>query len=222
MRSAVAILCGLLATASAAEVRFLAWDEEIATRELAVLADAGTKPVARLHPLQRTDAIEVAPANGVIRLRALDRKIAGGKPLDFPVTLEAGMTHPLVLLLPDPKAPSGLRGLAIEDSATVFPWGTFRLLNATGKSLACAIGKDKRMLPAGWKPIDVPAAGDSPLPVWFALPVEPVKPLYTAVWKPDENLRRLVILAPGNDPRLGPLAVKVILEDRRGLPLAAP
>ena len=114
------------------------------------------------------------------------------------------------------------RSLAIEDSSGSFPWGSFRMLNATGKDLACGIGKQSKMIPAGWKPVDMKPAGDKPVSVWFALPVKPVKPFYSAVWPLDPDKRRLVILIPGTDPRLGPLTLKVIPEDRPEEPGTAP
>jgi len=197
------------------ELSFLAWDETIAAGRFAVLEGADTKEIKNLHPLQRSAAVSASPAEGTIRLRALDKKSAEGKPIDFAVKIDAAITHPLVLLLPDAKAPAGVTGLVIEDNTTSFPWGSFRLLNATGKSMAFGLGTERKMLPAGWKPVDVKPSGSQPLPVWFALPVEPVKPLYTAVWPVDPNTRRLVILVPSTEARLGPLALKVIPEDRR-------
>ena len=45
--------------------------------------------------------------------------------------------------------------------------------------------------------------------------------IYSAVWEYDSELRMLVFLVPGDDPRLGPVGMKMIPEDRRLAKLAA-
>ncbi len=218
-------LCCLLASllpADALEVRFLAWDEEVATREIVVPDGRSQKALRHLHPLQRTDGVASKIVKGSLTLQTPDRKDAGGKPVTFSVKVDDAITHPLVLLLPDEKAPSGLQGLAIEDSATAFPWGSFRVLNATGQALGIGLGTQRKPLPAGWQPVDLLPAGDLPLPVFLVASAEPKQPLYTSVWKPDPDLRRLVIVLLGSEPRLGPLALKVIPEDRRALAASLP
>ncbi len=224
MKSIVSCFCALLvASGSAAlalDVRFLAWDEDIAAREVAVADGEKVTEIENLHPLQRTEAISTTPAEGVLLVRALDKKTPEGKPLDLQVKL-GGMSKPLVLLLPDAKAPTGLRGFAIEDDSSSFPWGSFRVLNATGKALAMGLGNQRAKLPAGWQPVVVKPSGEKAQPVWFAAMDNLKKPLYSGVWKPDADLRRLVIVVPGTDARLGPLALKVIPEDRKALAAVA-
>jgi hypothetical protein len=224
--SRACLLCCLwfasLLSADAIEVRFLAWDDEVAAREIALIDGGREKCLKHLHPLQRTDGMSSKPVAGALTLRALDRKDVTGKPVIFTVKVDKLIDQPLVLLLPDPKTPSGLIGLAIDDSTAAFPWGTFRVLNATGKALGIGLGTQRKSLPAGWKPVDLLPAGDVPLPVILVTSSEPAQPLYTSVWKPDSDLRRLVIVIPGTEPRLGPLALKVIPEDRRALAAVVP
>jgi hypothetical protein len=203
--------------AAALEVRFLAWDEPTAARQIAIAAGQGESPVKGLHPLQRTNSIAATLTEGNLTLRALDRKDAAGKAVDFTVKVGETMTQPLVLLLPDAKAPGGLRGFAIEDNSTSFPWGTFRILNATGKPLEVVLGTLRKQLPPSWQPVDLRPGGDKALPVSLASMEAPRKPLYTGVWKPENDVRRLVFVVPGTDARLGPLALKVIPEDRQSL-----
>lgn len=217
----LALLLASASSALALEVRFLAWDEEIAVRKVAVMEGDKAHEIKGLHPLQRTDELGSKLVGGTLTVRALDRKSAEGKVLDLPVKVGTGMTHPLILLLPDQKAPTGLRGFAIEDDSASFPWGSFRILNATGKALSMGMGEERKQLPAGWQPVDLKPAGDKPLPVWFATAEAPKAPLYTGVWKPEGDIRRLVILVPGTEARLGPLALKVIPEDRRSLATVA-
>lgn len=225
MKSLLLSVVGLLLAASSVHAipfRFLAWDDEVATRKLAVVKGGDTAAIEQLHPLQRTPSVNAVPAEGgQLVLRALDRKNAEGKDIDFDVKVAANLKNPLVLLLPDAKAPSGLRGFAIEDSNDAFPWGAFRVLNATGKPLAIALGNIRKNLPAGWVPVDLKPEGEKPLPVVVVDPKDAKKALYSAVWPINADLRRLVIVVPGTDPRLGPLALKVIPEDRRDLAVAA-
>lgn len=219
-RCLVPILIAASPVATALEVRFLAWDEPIAARQIAVTGSQSESAVKGLHPLQRTNAVGATLTEGNLTLRALDRKTPEGKPVDFSVKVGDSMTHPLVLLLPDAKAPSGLRGFALEDNSTSFPWGTFRILNATGKPLEVVLGTIHKQLPPAWQPVDLRPGGDKALPVSVASTDAPRKPLYTGVWKPENDVRRLVFVVPGTDVRLGPIALKVIPEDREALAAA--
>jgi hypothetical protein len=217
LRCLIPLLLAATPVVQALEVRFLAWDESTATRQIAVAGGQGESAVKGLHPLQRTTAVAATLTEGNLALRALDRKDAAGKPVDFTVRVGDAMTQPLVLLLPDAKAASGLRGFAIEDNSTSFPWGTFRILNATGKPLEVVLGTIRKQLPPSWTPVDLRPGGDKALPVSLASMDAPRKPLYTSVWKPENDVRRLVFVVPGTDARLGPLALKVIPEDRQSL-----
>lgn len=225
MKSLIFQVVGLLLAASSVHAlpfRFLAWDDEVAARKLAVVKGGETAAIEQLHPLQRSLSVAAAPGDdGQVVLRALDRKNDEGKEIDFSVKVAGGIQKPLVLLLPDAKAPSGIRGFAIEDSDNAFPWGGFRVLNATGKPLAIALGNVRKNLPAGWVPVDLKPDGAKPVPVVVVDPKDTKKALYSAVWPLNADLRRLVIVVPGTDPRLGPLALKVIPEDRRDLAVAA-
>lgn len=228
-RLIVALLACLLPTAARAlEFRFLAWDEKVAARPLAVLGSGdegkGETTIKDLHPLKRSPAVDAKLKEANLLLRVLDKKDAEGKPVDFSVQVAANLTRPLVLLLPDAKAASGLRGFVLEDDVANFPWGSFRFLNGTGKDLGVALGSMSKPLAAGWIPLDFLPGGDKPLPVEIAIKDKNLpapKPAYSAVWKADPNVRRLVFLIPGTEPRLGPLAIKIIPEDRKALDIEA-
>ena len=221
MKPIVSCFCALFFASSpallAVDVRFLAWDQDIAARQVAVADGEKQTEIKDLHPLQRTEAIGTPAAEGIVTVRSLDKKSPEGKPLALQVKIGTSMSKPLILLLPDPKAPTGLRGFAIEDDSTSFPWGSFRVLNATGKTMYMGFGTQRKQLPAGWQPVDVKPAAIQPAPVWFAATNSPQNPLYSSVWTPDADIRRLVIVVPGTEARLGPLALKVIPEDRKSL-----
>ncbi len=207
------VLAGPLA-AQAVNARFLPWDDEIAGRELAAVSGGKLQPITGLHPLQRSPAVKVTPTEGRIVVRALDKPGDGDKPAEFEVKLAPGMKRPLVIFMPDPKSPTGLRGQAFEDATDRFAWGSYRLINITGKPLLMSIGKNVHKLPSGWTPVDIPFPGDKPLPVIFVLEEDKTNHLWTGVWEPDPQLRKLVIVVPSEDRRLGALALKVIPEDR--------
>ncbi len=217
LRCFVLLLIVTSPAAHALEVRFLAWDDPTATRQIAVAGSQGENEIEGLHPLQRTASMGATLAGGNLTIRALDRKDDAGKPMDFKVEVGDTMTRPLVLILPDGKAASGLRGFAIEDDSASFPWGTFRMLNATGKPLDVVLGTIRKQLPPAWKPVDLRPGGEKALAVSVASPDSPRKPLYTGVWTPENDVRRLVFVVPGTDSRLGPIALKVIPEDRHAL-----
>ena len=200
-------------------VRFLAWDEQIASRKLA----ASTQEIAGLHPLQRTTGYKVTVEEGVCQIQAVDKKNEKGEPTPLAIKIPAGMLRPLIILLPKPDAPSGLTALAIEDDESSLKWGDIRAFNSTARELAMAVGSSGKVLPSGWQPVDFQPQADNTVPVLIALPEELRKSpdsrqlLYSTVWTGDSNVRALAIIVPGTDVRLGPLAVKVITEDRRVL-----
>ncbi|WP_193211389.1 hypothetical protein [Luteolibacter marinus] len=203
------------------EVRFLAWNDEIAERKLST--SGKNDEIEGLHPLERTRDYKVEVEEGAFKLMALD-KAAGeeGVPA-LTVKLKEGMLHPLVLLLPNPGASTGLSAMVIEDDASSFKWGSVRAFNATPRNLALSIGDTGKLLPKGWKPVDYQPAPDKTLPVTILLPEELKKAaskrslLFSTVWTGESDVRALTIIVPGTDPRLGPVAVKVITEDRRVL-----
>lgn len=219
-----AVSLALIAQLHAIPVRFLAWDPAVAGRKVSlVTGDTSAVPIENLHPLQRTRSLNATPGDdGGMKLRTLDKTDADGKPAELVVKIQSTFTKPLVLLLPDDKAPSGLRGFVIEDSEGNFAWGSFRILNATGKGLAIALGSEKKLLPASWTPIDLKPSGDKAVPVIVVAQSDSKTALFSGVWKPDADLRRLVIILPSTDVRNGPLALKVIPEDRTAKENAPP
>ena len=80
-------------------------------------------------------------------LLALDRLDEEGNPKFERVAVPQGMKRPLMLLLSDPKAPTGLKPLLIEDDSADFPWISIRLINTTGKKMAFTYEKKARILP---------------------------------------------------------------------------
>lgn len=194
------------------ELRFLAWDEKIAARSIALVARKKHTPIPNLHPLQRTEPLKAQPVDGRLQLIALDHPQP--ETATFSVPLPAQAECLLVLLLPDPKAPCGLRGLALEDSPKSFPWGSFRLFNATDREVLMRMGKVVKALPSGFTPVDFTAPALGNHPVLIAPRDTPEQPFYSSIWTADPDSRRLIVLLPSTDTRLGHLTLKVIPEQR--------
>lgn len=219
----VAIVLGSLSSLSAYPLRVLAWDEVIAARKLAIVHSKGNEALTDLHPFQRSKVFQITVAEGTPAvIQALDKTDPEGKPAVAEIKIPEGMNKPLLILLPDPKAPSGLRLLALEDDLTGFKWGSIRLVNATGKKLVFKWEKSLMAVPAAWTPIQVvPGGADRNMQIQLFLHDQPDPPLYSAVWEHRETYRNLVFIMPAEDPRLGPVAFKFINEDRRVLEVEA-
>lgn len=209
-------LAGLLpGQASEREMRFLAWDEAVAEQPLAVVSgDSGDRrtEIENLHPLRRSEPVKARPVEGRLGLVALDHD--DPESARFSVAIPEADGQLLVLLVPDSEAPSGLRGFAIQDSPEDFPWGSFRVINATDRPVIMRLGEEVKLLPAGFKPVDFDAPPDGNHPVLLAARDEPERPVYSSVWTADAEARRLVIIVPGQEVRLGRVALKVIPESR--------
>ena len=206
------VLHGSLA---AAPFRFLAWDDAMATRKLGVKSGEEVIEVKDLHSLKRTKPVNV---NGEKppQLVALDRLDAQGKPAAVEIKMPADMQSPLVLVIPDPNHPTGIRPFAIEDNTARFKWGSIRVLNATGKAVMMKVDKAVAELPPAWTPVDIdPGGAVRNVPVLAALKDKPTEFLYSAVWEHDPNVRELVIIVPGLNARTGVLEYKVIPENRK-------
>ncbi len=213
------VLVGLAQLAAMAEgalaVRVLAWDEQIAERKLSLLNGDALVAILNMHPQKRTDLIRLKGEGGLI-VRATDKGNGpDGKPLELRCTVAAEIKRPLLLLLPDEKHPTGLRGIVIDDGTDGFGWGSYRFFNTTAKEMVVQFEQKAIRVPGGWKPVTFPLAGEPRgLGVRVALAETIEQPLYSAVWEFDPNVRTVVFMVPGSDPRLSPVAFKAIPEDK--------
>jgi len=221
-----ALLCGLfasLATLHAIPIKFLPWDDTIAARKIAFNDGKDVTELQDLHPDKRSKAHNWAGGEVPPVLVALDRTSPDGKPVTVPVKLTAGIQSPLVLILPDPAHPSGLRSYVVEDGSGSFGWGTLRFINATGKELLVRQDKQIKKLPKTWVATDFAPGGDSRnMGIQLASPDDLTAILYSAVWEHDPNVRKLVIVLPGTDARSGVVDLKIIPEDRRSMAPVTP
>lgn len=223
--SFLSLLLGVLALHSslqAAPIRFLPWDDGIATRKVGLQSAKGVTEITDLHPDKRTAPIDGTAGEVPLQLVALDRTSPDGKPVMVELKSINGMQAPLVLILPDPKHPTGLRPFVIEDNSTSFGWGTIRFINATGKALLIRQDQVIKALPEAWTPVDVdPGGAARNMSVQMVARDNLKDILYSAVWEHSPDVRKLVFVLPGADVRTGAVDFKVIPEDRRIIAAAA-
>lgn len=203
---------------AAPEIRVLAWDGAVAARELALVSGKSSTPITGMHPLKRSPRLRSVGA-GPYAVRALDKGTgADGKPIQIACAIPETMRHALLLLMPDEAHPTGIRPLVIDDNPAGFRWGSYRFLNTTPRELFAELDGRAVRVPPGWKPIDVPLAGEPRgFGVRIGLVEAPDQPLYTAVWEHEADVRTLVFMVPGTDARTGPLAFKAVPENRVAL-----
>lgn len=200
--------------------RVLAWDEVIAARKLALVSGGSSVLITNMHPSKRTGPLKIK-GSGPYVVRALDKGPGpDGKPLDRACPIPEGIKVPLLVILPDESHPTGVRLLIVDDDPTGFRWGSYRFLNASPKELVVQMEKKAIRVPTGWKPVDLDLGGETRgIGARVALSEAIEKPLYSAVWEYNTDIRILCFLVPGTDPRLSPVDFKAIPEDRTSLRL---
>ncbi len=197
-------------------LRVLAWDETVVGRKLGLQHSKGTEELKDLHPLSRSEIFDVkASEETPPRIVALDRLDDKGQPLADGIRLPANSKNPLLLLIPDPKAATGIRIMVVEDNIAGFNWGTVRLVNVTGKKLLFKYDENVSALPESWKPVDVRPGGSSRnVQVLMALADNPDELLYSAIWEHKDTERRLVFVIPNQGQGQGPVSFKFIIESQ--------
>lgn len=136
-------------------------------------------------------------------------------PAAEPIKIPANVKHPLALLMPNPKSPTGISVVVLEDDPAGFQWGTIRLVNATGKSLLFKCEKKVSTLPAGWTPVDISPGGQRRnMEVALGLKEQPKNVLFSAIWEHRDDQRQLVFVVPNKDAGESPLDFKFILENK--------
>ncbi len=210
---AILCICGVVRADS---VRFIPLNEEIAALKIAVKDAKKTTNIKDLNTLKRSTAYPYTIGETSLQLVALDRKAADGKPESVGISIASNIQSPLVLILPDPQHPSGLRAIATDDSMAAFPWGSIRFFNTTGNPLTIRFGNELKPLPEGDKVVDIKPDGPARrLGVQLFMPEKPDEILYSAVWEHDPQVRKLIFMLPGTKPQAKAVELKIIPEDQR-------
>lgn len=222
MRRFLLFLLAATTITHAAPLRALAWNEEIAARDLAIIAGASSVKLQDLHPTKRTSPLPIKRSAEMF-IRALDKPaLPDNRPCQIPCKVPESMTHPLLVILPDESHPTGLSILVVDDNPAGFKWGSHRFINTTPKSLLIRMENRVVKIPEGWKPVDVTLEGSTRgIPVLIALEEHSDQALYSAVWEHNTDIRTLCFLVPGTDTRESPVAFKSIPEDRLVVELEA-
>lgn len=204
---------------AAPPIRVLAWDAEIAARPLALVCGESVVEIREMHPEKRTPMFRLS-GDGPVKIRVMDLKNAEGKAIERVCDIPGSVSRPLLVLMPDKADPSGLRVFVFNDDPAGFRWGSYRFLNATPKELVVQLEKKAIKVPTGWKPVDLDLGGETRgVGARVALSEAIQKPLYSAVWEYDTGIRILCFIVPSTDPRLGPVTMKAVSEDKRTLEL---
>lgn len=214
--SAVALL-GSSAALIAKPVRFVPMNQEIAALNLSVRDSKGTQPIKDLNPGKRSSSYDCVTDEPPLVLVLVNDQDPEAKPESVAIPLTAEMKSPLVVILPDPDHPSGLRTVAVDEGKGGFPWGALRFLNTTDLSLMLRYGTDEvKPLAAANSTLDVASAGDARnVGIQLFKEENENEILYSAVWQHDPNIRKLVVLVAGADPTTRPLELVIIPEDQR-------
>jgi hypothetical protein len=195
-------------------LRVLAWDQDVAERQLAISSGKDATELKDLHPLSRSAKINVS-IDPPPSLQALDKKDAKGVPAAEPIKIPANVKHPLALLMPNPKSPTGISIVVLEDDPAGFQWGTIRLVNATGKGLLFKCEDKVNALPAGWTPVDVSPGGKRRnMEVALGLKDQPKSVLFSSIWEYRDDQRQLIFVVPNKDVGESPVDFKFILENK--------
>ncbi len=200
--------------------KILAWDESVAQRKLAWVAGEKLQLIEDLSERSRTSRLPMPAEGKPMILRALDTPSATAKPplphTDMVIPNPQGITRPLILLLPDKKAATGLRLLVVDDSQQGFGWGSAKIFNTFGANILIKCGEKVARLPANWTPVLVrpDLKPDAATQVQMAFEKEANKLLYDSVWNITDQTRILAFIIKPEDLRQGELGVKMISESR--------
>lgn len=205
---------GFSGSLRAASVRFLPLDEEIAARKLSFRGAKKAVKIKDLSAQKRSAPYSFASGKTSLELVVLDREGANGKPTTLAIALPPKIASPLILILSDPTAPTGLRAIAVEDSGAGFPWGSLRLVNTTGTPLSFSYGGEIKQVSETNAALDiVPGGVGHNMGVQLFRQEDPKAVLYSAVWEHDPNIRKLIFILSGADSQS--LVLKIIPEDKR-------
>ncbi|MGJ8658053.1 MAG: hypothetical protein ACSHX6_16520 [Akkermansiaceae bacterium] len=206
-------------TLQAAQLHVLAWNQSISKRDLAIATgtkESKSEPVLGMHHLARSQPIKISLKAENLHIQVNDRSSAEGTPLTIPLNIPENITRPLILIIPDKESPAGIKPIIIDDSAANFKWGTFRFINVTSEALVFRYDKKNILVATGWKPVDVlPGGKGRNIAASFYLRKNlKSPPLYSSIWKHQDNLRQLVLIVPSKDKSRSLLDFKFITENR--------
>ena len=176
----------------------------------------GVTTLENLTSKKRSKTYTFEPGEAPLALVALDRERPNGSPSSVEIVLAANLKSPLVLILPDPEDPAGMRAIAMEDGVDGFPWGSLRFLNTTAEPLVIRCDKETKTIPAKSEALDLAPGGEARnIGVQLLSEADSDVILYSAVWEHDPSLRKLVLITASPDPEVKEPVLEIIPQDKR-------
>jgi len=201
---------------SAMQVKFLAWDHEIASRKISIKSGESAQEIEGLTPYKRTADFSIGSSSDALQLVTQDRFDSNGKPFLLDLKLNTAFESPLIILFPDEKAPSGLRTVIIDDNTTSFAWGSTRIVNTTSQEFVFRHENKAFPLKASWEPVNISSSGNTRnLEVQLYSRNAPRTLYYSSIWEYNPEIRMLAIIVPGSQSNTGKISFKLIPESRR-------
>lgn len=204
-----------LGSLTAQTIRFIPLNDEVAATKIGVQDAKGITNLKDLNSQKRSIAYKCKPGKTPLKLVAMDRPDAAGKPTTVEILVPKSIKVPLVLILTDPDHASGLRTITLEDSSAGFTWGCLRFINVTPGALMVRCGAELIPLPEGNTPTDILPGGDARnIGVQLFKEDAQDKILFSGVWEHAPNNRKLVVVTQGADPTVGELTLLIVPESK--------
>ena len=204
------------AVLEASPVRFLAQNQELASRKIGVRDPNGVTILKDLSSKKRSAPYSFEMRDGPLVLVDMDGDDA--KPLEMELPIAADLKSPLVLMIADEEGPFGLRALVVEDGFEGFPWGTMRFVNTTANPLVIRTTSGTVEIGASCALRDIhPGEEAGNIGLQLYAPDHPDDVRYSAVWEHDPAIRKLAFIVDSASPEEESLQVLVIPETRQRL-----
>jgi hypothetical protein len=210
---AIATLCTPL---SALELRLVPLNQEVASRMISLRDRKEDLTIKRLEAMRRSDRISCSVGEQPLQIITLDREDPSGKPETVPILLPEGLRSPLILLLPDPDHPTGLRPITIDESEEGFQWGGLLFYNITKTPYTIKIDTETKLLPEDVSPIIIHPGGLARnIGVQIYQETKRDDILFSGVWEHDPNFRKIIVLVPPKNEKHSNFDLVIIPQDRR-------
>ena len=193
-------------------IRFLAWQKT--DTQLTPELTTGTSGSIKIEYLSMYDRTASIKYRGPAKLVFTSDGSSPDENNAYTIQLNPQWKNVLILVAKDKKHPSGLSMTALNDSTDNFPWGSYRIMNITGRALKIKI--DKKVFPIAndKKPKTFTISSKEGMIQILAALKESKEPLFGCISPHSKNTRKLIILSPSTDKRLGHLAVRIIPEKK--------
>jgi len=198
---------------AATKVRFLAWDNETASKKFSIKSGDNIEEISTLSAFVRTDYFNLKASADTIQIFSHDSLDSAGMPIFFKVNLSPEIENPLVIIISDMGASPQIRTFVIDDSTKRFQWGTSRFLNTTNQPFILRYDDKSYLLNQPWSPLDIPhSSSNKNVEIQLYSNEQSPKLHYSTIWNYENRVRKLVLIIPGSQSRTGSTDLKVVPE----------